>query len=55
VVTLMFSGGAALRLEVECIEAQIADLGPVWEAAACPCHLDDAADASPQQDRRTVA
>ena len=28
VVTLMFSGGAALRLEVECLEAELADLGP---------------------------
>jgi hypothetical protein len=38
VVTLMFSGGAALRLEVECLEAELADLGPVWTTAACPCH-----------------
>jgi len=28
VVTLLFSGGAALRLEVECLEAELADLGP---------------------------
>jgi hypothetical protein len=38
VVTLVFSGGAALRLEVECLEAELADLGPVWAAAACPSH-----------------
>jgi len=38
VVTLIFSGGAALRLEVECLEAELADLGPSWDAAACPNH-----------------
>ena len=42
VVTLVFSGGAALRLEVECLEVELADLGPVWVTAACPCHLQDA-------------
>jgi hypothetical protein len=42
VVTLTFSGGAALRLEVECLEAELADLGPVWATAACPAHVDDA-------------
>ena len=30
VVTLTFSGGAALRLDVECLEAELADLGPSW-------------------------
>ena len=38
VVTLMFSGGGALRLEVECLEAEFADLGSVWATAACPNH-----------------
>ncbi|MEP7031174.1 MAG: DUF2948 family protein, partial [Pseudolabrys sp.] len=38
VVTLTFSGGAALRLEVECLEAELADLGPAWVTAACPVH-----------------
>jgi hypothetical protein len=38
-VTLIFSGGGALRLEVECLEAELADLGPVWAAAACPVHV----------------
>jgi Protein of unknown function (DUF2948) len=41
VVTLLFSGGAALRLEVECLEAELADLGPVWTTAACPDHMRD--------------
>jgi hypothetical protein len=38
VVTLTFSGGAALRLDVECLEAELADLGPTWTAAGCPTH-----------------
>lgn len=37
-VTLMFSGSAALRLEVECLEGELADLGPTWTAAKCPDH-----------------
>jgi hypothetical protein len=42
IVTLIFSGGAALRLEVECLEAELADLGEVWTTAACPGHqIDD--------------
>ncbi|MPZ38545.1 MAG: DUF2948 family protein [Rhizobiales bacterium] len=28
VVTLLFSGGAALRCEVECLEVELVDLGP---------------------------
>jgi hypothetical protein len=37
-VTLTFSGGAALRLEVECLEGELADLGPAWTCAKCPDH-----------------
>jgi hypothetical protein len=37
-VTLVFSGGAALRLEVECLECELADLGPTWDAKARPVH-----------------
>jgi hypothetical protein len=40
-VTLTFSGGAALRFDVECLEAELADLGPVWATAACPAHADN--------------
>jgi hypothetical protein len=43
VVTLIFSGGAALRLEVECLECELADLGPTWTAAARPAHVIDQA------------
>jgi hypothetical protein len=35
-VTLTFSGGAALRLEVECLEAELADLGPAGAAQGPP-------------------
>ena len=41
IVTLIFSGGAALRLEVECLECELVDLGPVWAATCCPTHADD--------------
>jgi len=42
VVTLTFSGGAALRLEVECLEAELSDLGAVWSTTTCPGHpIDD--------------
>ncbi len=40
VVMLTFSGGASVRLEVECLEAELADLGPSWTAASCPAHTD---------------
>jgi Protein of unknown function (DUF2948) len=41
-VSLIFSGGAEVRLDVECLEAELADLGPVWTAAKCPTHADKA-------------
>jgi len=47
VVTLTFSGGAALRLEVECLEAELADLGPTWTAVHCPAHAIDEKPAKP--------
>jgi hypothetical protein len=39
VINLIFSGGAALRLEVECLEAELADLGPSWTTGVCPAHV----------------
>ncbi|HEY7229952.1 MAG TPA: DUF2948 family protein [Pseudolabrys sp.] len=39
VVLLEFSGGATLRLEVECLEAELADLGPTWTTGHCPAHV----------------
>jgi hypothetical protein len=43
IVTLTFSGDIALRLEVECLEAELADLGPAWDTARCPDHPESAA------------
>ncbi|RCS25713.1 DUF2948 family protein [Phyllobacterium salinisoli] len=38
VVEFIFSGNAAVRLDVECIETKLTDLGPAWEARAKPEH-----------------
>lgn len=38
VLELVFAGGAALRLDVECIEARLADLGGAWETRSQPVH-----------------
>ncbi|QXX73246.1 DUF2948 family protein [Methylovirgula sp. HY1] len=40
-VILTFSGGAAIQLDVECLEAQMHDLGPRWPAKAQPGHCLD--------------
>jgi len=40
-VTLTFSGGGAIRLEVECLEVELADLGEVFSEMACPDHFAD--------------
>lgn len=37
-VTLTFSGGAAIRLTVECLEAEMKDLGAAWSAKRSPTH-----------------
>jgi hypothetical protein len=37
-VTLAFFGGAAVRLEVECVEAELRDIGPRREAEVCLGH-----------------
>ena len=37
-VLLTFSGGGAISLKVECIEAQLEDLGPAWETPNLPSH-----------------
>ncbi len=39
-VTLVFAGDAAIRLHVECIEAEMRDLGPVWKTKMKPEHND---------------
>jgi hypothetical protein len=36
--SLIFADGAAIQIDVECIEMQMKDLGPVWEAESRPSH-----------------
>ncbi|WP_274630080.1 DUF2948 family protein [Arvimicrobium flavum] len=38
VIQLIFSGGAAIRLDVECIEARLTDLGAAWATDSRPQH-----------------
>ncbi len=40
-VTLTFSGGAAIRLIVECVEVEMKDLGAAWSAKRSPAHPED--------------
>ena len=37
-IELVFSGGGLLRLEVECIDAELADLSGEWTARGRPVH-----------------
>jgi hypothetical protein len=37
-IELVFAAGKDIRLDVECIEAALKDLGPVWETARRPDH-----------------
>lgn len=39
-VLLTFSGGAAIRLHVECLEVEMQDLGAAWSAVNAPRHPD---------------
>ena len=39
IVTMTFSGGGVIRLEVECLEAELADLGEILVANARPNHF----------------
>lgn len=38
VIHLTFAGGACICLEVECVEAQLCDVGPRWTVNARPTH-----------------
>lgn len=40
-VELVFAGGSAIRLDVECIEAQLTDLGAAWSTRNKPDHERD--------------
>jgi hypothetical protein len=37
-ITLYFAGGGAVRLEVECIEGELCDLGVAWKTVIKPQH-----------------
>ncbi len=37
-ITLHFAGGGGVRLEVECIEAELHDVGHAWRASTRPEH-----------------
>lgn len=37
-IVLQFADGGAIRLNVECIEAELRDLGPAWQAKSKPQH-----------------
>jgi hypothetical protein len=37
-IVLTFSGGGQINLDVECIEARLADLGPAWTTPNLPSH-----------------
>ena len=39
-ITLQFSGGAAIELQVECIEVELRDLGAAWTTPFRPVHTD---------------
>ena len=39
-VILMFAGGGDLRVDVECLDAVVADLSERWQARVTPTHLD---------------
>jgi hypothetical protein len=38
VIVLNFAGGGTIRLQVECIEAQLADMAAAWAAHSLPAH-----------------
>jgi hypothetical protein len=37
-IELIFSGGGAIMLDVECVEARLADVGGAWAAGSRPRH-----------------
>jgi Protein of unknown function (DUF2948) len=39
-VTLHFADGGGIRLHVECVEAELKDLGPIWRVDFKPQHPD---------------
>lgn len=43
-VILMFAGGGDLRIDVECLDAVLADLSERWPARVAPTHLAEGAE-----------
>jgi Protein of unknown function (DUF2948) len=43
-VLLTFAGGRAIKLDVECLEAEMRDLTACWPVSDCPRHRLDAAE-----------
>ncbi|MFM9152423.1 MAG: DUF2948 family protein [Methylocystis sp.] len=49
VIRLIFAGGPEIELQVECIEAQMRDIGPSWRVDSGPQHnLDAGLDEEPK-------
>lgn len=40
-INLYFAGGGTIRLHVECIEAELSDLGAAWSAKSKPDHVEE--------------
>lgn len=40
-ITLVFSGDVTIQLQVECVEAELRDLGPAWRTRRKPEHPDE--------------
>jgi hypothetical protein len=40
-IRLVFAGGAEILLDVECVEAQLCDVGPRWRVETRPAHVLD--------------
>ncbi len=38
IIELIFSGGGAIMLDVECVEARLTDTGGAWQASSRPAH-----------------
>lgn len=49
-ITLIFAGGGAIRMDVECIEVQLDDLGAAWQTKNLPEHALDDFEESPSED-----
>ena len=45
--TLIFAEGGAIQVDLECIEMQMKDIGPVWAAESRPSHEEEKLDRKP--------